>query len=500
MRLEQRLDEISREYGSRTALTIVDGDAITFGGLVARSREVSSALISLGVTPGDRVALVSPHDIEALVAFWGILRAGGVVVWLNDDAKTADFPGVVRDADPRLILLKSERSRALFGELREFNQRIRTLEELAACAPDGQFEPPGSLDEGQPAIIIYTSGSSGRPKGVCLSHRNLAVVALAVIEHMPITADDSYLMVVPMHYVHGIMQLLVHAFAGASVFFLPSFVFPKKVVDAIRTTRVSGFSGVPFHFAAITARGGFLEAELPDLRWVTVTGGKLSANAIMQILDRFPSLRFHIAYGQTECAPRATALDPAKTPAKPESVGSPIPGVEVLLLDEAGQPVPQGEPGEVVVKGENVMLGYWNDSDATAAVIDDEGRLHTGDIGRFDSDGDLYLVGRRSAMIKSAGERIVPEEIERILVAHPAVEDAVVVGVEDPMLGQRVVAHIQPGKDQDTGPLVAEVRDYCLSRLPLSRAPQDFILWASFPRTANGKPDRVRIAHGPVDG
>jgi len=304
-------------------------------------------------------------------------------------------------------------------------------------------------------------------------------------------------MVVPLHYIHGVMQLLVHALVGATVYFHDNFVFPRKVVSVLQTTKVTGFSGVPFHFNALISRGALFKADLPHLRWMTVTGGKLASKTILQILDNFPDVNFHIAYGQTECAPRATALDPAKIRAKPDSVGSPIPDVSVLLLDETGDAVPQGEVGEVVVAGENVMRGYWQDEAATNEVIDESGRLHTGDLGKFDDDGDLYLVGRKSAMIKSAGERIVPEEIERVLVAHAQVEDAVVVGVSDDLYGQRVVAHILTNTEcteHDESGLVADVREHCLSSMSLARAPREYRLWREFPRKANGKPDRMKIA------
>ncbi|MEL7310194.1 MAG: class I adenylate-forming enzyme family protein, partial [Pseudomonadota bacterium] len=183
---------------------------------------------------------------------------------------------------------------------------------------------------------------------------------------------------------------------------------------------------------------------------------------------------------------------------KPDSVGSPIPGVRVEILGDDGQPVPQGQKGEVVVSGDNIMLGYWGDKDTTSEAIDDQGRLRTGDLGYFDADGDLFLVGRRSAMIKSAGERIVPEEIERVLDAHNDVIESVVVGVTDPMLGQKVVAHVRvPREMVGDESLVATLRTHCLRSIPLPRAPREIYVCEDFPRKANGKPDRVALAAVP---
>ena len=319
---------------------------------------------------------------------------------------------------------------------------------------------------------------------------------------MPIAHDDSYLMVVPLHYVHGIMQLMVHALAGSTVYFYDNFVFPSKVVAKIQETGVTGFSGVPFHFNALISRGGLLNANLPNLSWMTVTGGKLPGQRIVEVLDSFPEVEFHIAYGQTECGPRATALHPSKTRDKLDSVGSPIPNVAVLLLDEDGNQVEQGQVGEVVISGDNVMAGYWGDPEGTAEVIDSYGRLHTGDLGRFDDDGDLYLVGRKSELIKSAGERIAPEELEKVLAAHQWAEDAVVTGIPDDLYGQRVVAHIMrsvAAEGVTDEEVVQVVREHCLGAVPLARAPREYYVWTEFPRKANGKADRVKIAETGIE-
>lgn len=498
MRLEQALAQVAAVRDEHLAISVVGGEALTYRELVARAEHFAAALQESGIQPGDRVGIVSRHNAEAIALFWGILQAGAIVVWMNDDAKGKDLPAICASAEPAMIVVQGERQRKLFASDTALMERVVELDMLSGM----RVMPPSPVDanDDDPAVIVYTSGSSGLPKGVCLSHKNLYTVDQSVIEHMPISENDIYLMVVPLHYVHGVMQLTVHLLAGASMHFHDSFLFPTQVVDAIVNLRVTGFSGVPFHFNALISRGSLLDRELPDLRWVTVTGGKLPADAILTILDRFPELEFHIAYGQTECAPRATALKPDRVRRKPDSVGSPIPRVTVEILDESGAAVAQGASGEVVVSGDNIMLGYWNDPDTTAEALDDQGRLHTGDIGYFDEEGDLFLVGRRSAMIKSAGERIVPEEIERVLDAHPDVIESVVVGVTDPMLGQKVVAHarIQPGTPMDDD-LLAALRAHCLRTIPLPRSPRQFFLCEDFPRKANGKPDRVALAEQSAD-
>lgn len=497
MRLEQALDGVAQRRPDHLALQLASGQRFTYAELVDRSKQLAGVLGDLGVNRGARVAIVSRHDLEAIALFFAVLRCGAIVVWLNDDTRAADTAAVIERAEPVLAVIQQDKFRTLFNTATETS--VLTIAELCArpALPNDKVMDMADTD---PAVLVFTSGSSGTPKGVCLSHRNIFSVDHAVIEHMPITENDAYMMVVPLHYVHGLMQLTVHLLAGASIHFFDNFLFPKKVVEAIRNTRVSGFSGVPFHFNALISRGGLLDSDLPDLRWVTVTGGKLAADTILQVIDHFPELQFHIAYGQTECAPRATALHPDKVRSKPDSVGSAIPGVTVLLLDDSGQHVSDGEVGEVVIAGDNIMLGYWRDDAATANAIDAQGRLHTGDLGRFDQDGDLFLVGRKSAMIKSAGERIVPEEIERVLTGFDGVTDAVVVGVDDTLLGQRVVAHVQmPDIITTHDEIIKSLRQHLSTQVAMARLPREYHVWEEFPRKTNGKPDRVLLTQAKAD-
>jgi len=499
MRLEHVLGEVSAAHANKTAFEVCGDSSISFAELVDRSDAVAGFLRQIGVATGSRVGILSRHDPDAVVLFWAVLKASAIVVWLNDDAGSETLSTIIDDADPVVILAQSDRHMEMLRSVCGSRDGLMPFSDISSCAEADFSIDPTDEETGPDAVaaIVYTSGSSGKPKGVCLTHRNLWTVSKAVIQHMPITSDDSYLMVVPMHYVHGLMQLLVHALAGATVFCTNSFAFPRKIVDLIHSTRVTGFSGVPFHFNSLVSRGNFLEAELPSLKWLTVTGGKLANSRVAEILDHFPLVRFHIAYGQTECAPRATALDPEKLRSKPDSVGSAIPGVNVLLLGDDGQSVSTGEVGEVVVEGANVMAGYWRDAVSTAKALDSKGRLLTGDLGRFDDDGDLFLVGRKSEMIKAAGERIIPEELEKVLTAHHFVDDAVVVGVTDSMYGQRIVAHLLLSdccEGMDKNEIIVAVRSHCLESVPFARAPREYNCWTEFPMKSNGKPDRPEIA------
>jgi len=507
MLLHERLHDVAGRFPDKLALGFGE-ESLTFAELDQRSRALAATLRDLGVRPGDRVALLANPCAAVVVAFWATLYAGAISVYLNEQLAPEGLGEILRDCEPTVVVASRRYAAGKLAPVGAGTRpgRILVLEDepamFARPAADGRASALPTASETDIAAIVYTSGSTGTPKGVCLSHRNLNTTVRAVSTHMPITADDSYLMVVPLHFVHGLMQLLVHTLCGASIHFARDFLLPTLVLDQLVRTRVTGFSGVPYHFAALMQRSRFLQTALPHLRWIAVTGGRMPPERIAQIRDAKPGLEVHIWYGQTECAPRITALDPRRVDRKPDSVGSPVPGVKVLILDERDREVTQGEVGEVVVCGENVMVGYWRQPEATATVVDSLGRLHTGDLGWLDHEGDLFLSGRRDAMIKSAGERIFAEEIESVLLTCEGVLDAVVVGVPDELTGQRIEAHVRvdlrlpEGKAAMEG-LVGRIRQHCLSKMPFARAPKAYHIWADFPRRPNGKIDRPRILQGP---
>lgn len=499
--LHDRFAAVAGRHPQRLAVAVGD-ERWSFAELEAESAKIATSLRRLGVKQGDRVALIADHGLQPVAAFWGVLGAGAAIVQLNPKMGDDVLRSVLIEAALSAVLT-DEPHLQLAQTLLPANTPLCNLTDPANWPAEAPQQPGPNTGKSTPrvvpAAIIYTSGSTGQPKGVCLTDRNLWTVAGAVIDDLEITPDDSYLMAVPLHYVHGVMQLLIHHLAGAAVHLAKNFAFPQQIVQTLQKTEVTGFSGVPFHFNSLIENSTFLTADLPHLRWLTVTGGRLETARILTLREAMPEVDFLIAYGQTECAPRATALSPKRVDRKPTSVGSAIRGVRVLILDDDGQELPQGERGEVVVEGPNVMTGYWAQPEATAEVIDARGRLHTGDIGYLDEEGDLFLVGRKSQMIKSAGERIVPREIETVLAGENGVLEAVVVGMPDAILGERVEAHIRLAPDVlELGEkaLIERFRRRCLERMPISRAPKRYHLWLDFPTRDNGKVDALRLVKG----
>lgn len=494
--LQTALHEVVEQYPENMALSHKDRE-LSYRQLWNASSALAHDFLQRGIKAGDRVCLLSENGVEAVIVFWAVIKCNAINVFLNEQSPEASIGQILDDAEPSLIICAGK-----FRDSRLPATSTCEIVELETLFTDDAYgDSPVdevAVDDSDPdriASIIYTSGSTGTPKGVCLTHTNLIGVAGMAGDVYRTVASDSYLMVVPLHYIHGLMVLMTMHLRGAGIHFQNSFVFPVAVVKKIRETGVTGFSGVPFHFTALIERGGLLEADLPNLRWMGVTGGTCPPERLVQIREAQPAIEIHISYGQTECSPRITALDPAKIDTKADSVGEVAKGLTVEFLDDDGEPVAQGELGELVVSGPTVMHGYWNDPENTRRVIDEKGRLHTGDLAYIDEDGDVFIKGRIQAMIKSAGERIFPEELEAILNQATEVVDVAIVGVPDDLYGQRVEAHVMLSEQAASAPedTVENLRKFCLEHLPLVKVPKSYHFWMEFPLKANGKTDKQTL-------
>jgi acyl-CoA synthetase (AMP-forming)/AMP-acid ligase II len=266
------------------------------------------------------------------------------------------------------------------------------------------------------------------------------------------------------------------------------FQFPTVVLDELRKHEVSGFSGVPYHFITLLERTKIAQTALPRLKYVLCTGGAMSLQNLDELRAALPNVGIHTAYGQTEASPRITWLGPTEMFVKRGSAGIPLPGIRVDIVDGEGRPLPQGQIGEVAAAGPNIMRGYVSGDEVSSGRIDAEGRLRTGDLGRIDEAGHLFLVGRSSDMIKTAGERVFPKEVEDVILAHPAVSEAVVIGVKDPSLGEKIVTLLVLREGASL--TLAELRTHCVKVMPFVRAPREIKIVPTLPKTASGKINR----------
>ncbi|MFI0981595.1 class I adenylate-forming enzyme family protein [Streptomyces sp. NPDC021093] len=505
----------------RTALAYFDG-RLSYRETDALSDSVAGHLAAKGLRRGDRVAIMlqnSPHFVLALLGAW---KAGATVVPLNPMYKSAEVGHVLKDAEVTALICAD---RAWQGYLRETvagapsvrivltgceldlqsanDERVLDFERLpqAADADDlveaaraGLRPPPlDSPSEREPgptdtALISYTSGTSGTPKGAMNSHGNIMINAERQRTGHPIAEGSSYFALAPLFHITGMVAQLATCLTNAGTLVLAYRFHPQVVLDAFAEHRPAYTVGPSTAFMALAAAPGATREHFASFEVVSSGGAPLPPALVEKFRAGFgPYIRN--GYGLTECTAPCAAVPPEKeAPLDPVSgtlsVGVPGPDTVVRIIDETGADVPFGEQGEIAVRGPQVVTGYWRLPEATAETFPD-GELRTGDIGFMDSDGWLYVVDRKKDMINASGFKVWPREVEDVLYTHPAVREAAVVGVPDPYRGESVKAYVSLRPGAGTGP--DELIAYCKERLAAYKYPREVEVLPELPKTASGK-------------
>lgn len=471
----------------------------SYADLIGAMNRVSDAL---PVQPGDRVALLLRNSPQFAAAFYGVLGAGAAAVPLNVQERAVVLARQIEHCGARVVLVDS--AHVEFAALRDALQptgvTLLSLELIDAengcdafCAslgghPRRAASPvtPESL-----ACIIYTSGTTGRPKGVMLSHGNLASNARIIAGYLGIEPADKVLCPLPFHFSYGMSVLNSNLAAGAHLVLEDNLAFPQVLVKRLQDEAITGFAGVPATFALLLGRTQLADFNLSALRYVTQAGGAMPRPQIEALRAALPNTRLFVMYGQTEATARLTYLAPDELDEKLGSVGLPLPGVDIEIRDPAGRVVPGDAVGELCARGPNVMMGYWNDAELTAQVVRD-GWLHTGDLAHRDGDGYLYIDGREIEMIKVGAFRVSPQEIEEVLATLPFVQEVAVTGMPDALLGQAIKAVIV--LREGATPDVMGVKAHCRAHLAQYKIPKVVEFAAELPRTASGKVQRYKLA------
>jgi long-chain acyl-CoA synthetase len=344
-------------------------------------------------------------------------------------------------------------------------------------------------------MLVYTSGSTGFPKGVMMTHQNVVAAATSITTYLENTPDDIILNVLPISFDYGLYQVLMAAKVGATLVLEKSFAFPQAIFNRVIEEKVTGLPLVPTMAALILQMKDLKPGAFPHLRYITNTAAALPPDHIRRLQELFPSTTLFSMYGLTECK-RCTWLPPAELPKRPGSVGIAIPGTEAYVVDDAGNRVGANVTGELVIRGAHVMKGYWENPEATAKALRPgpfpwEMVLHTGDLFRTDEDGFLYFVGRKDDIIKTRGEKVSPKEVENVLYALPGIREAAVVGVPDALLGYAIkaVVALAPGaelKEQD-------IIRHCAKNLEDFMVPKLVEFRDELPKTESGKISRRRV-------
>lgn len=501
------------------ALVVHKGESVDYGSVVASIETLARQFQAAGITAGDRIAVYLPKTLLSALAPYAASLIGAIFVPVNPLLKAAQLDHILRDSEAKLLVTTAERAArhaALIkgesltagvlvdGELSDPDGFPgRTLRWAGVtCGPDRDANPDAFRPRSGIAALLYTSGSTGNPKGVVVTHANLLAGIDSVAEYLRLSADDRLLAVLPFSFDYGLNQLTTAlAVGGTCVMF--DYLLARDILTALAQHRITGLAGVPTMWSQLAALEP-PDTSFPALRYFTNSGGALPRSVLARVRALFPAADPFLMYGLTE-AFRSTYLPPKYIDERPGSIGIPIPGADIVVVDATGKRAAKDEEGELVHSGCHVTAGYWNNPAATAerfravpGVTDVTGApvigVWSGDIVRVDGDGFLYFVGRRDGQIKTSGYRVSPEEIEEAAYTSGLIDMAGAFGIADETLGQVIGLAVVP-RAAATGFSSAQVLAACRAALPAYMVPKEIFVLDTMPLNQNGKVDRLALAH-----
>ena len=494
MDLGRMLAQAAERVPEKTAIIFRD-QATTYGEFNRRANQVANALIGLGVQPGDRVALLMHNVPLFMEAYYGILKAGCTVLPLNPLYKTGEVEYILNDSGARAIITfgpfaaVAVAAAASAPDLRHVivaapQDVPNTLawREVVALASDAE---PGVAVRGEDvAVICYTSGTTGRPKGAMLTHRNLIAnceqcMAVPTIAPRP---DDVLWLALPLFHIYAMNVGMNLSILNTATIVLIERFEPLPSLEAVQKHRCTLMLGAPPMFVAWAQIPNVRDYDLSSLRYVASGAAALPVR-VLETFQTLTGVPINEGYGLSEASPVVTT-NAAGPVVKPGTVGPALPGVELRIVDENGNDVPRGQPGELLCRGANIMLGYWHKPEATAETLHN-GWLHTGDIATMDDDGYVSIVDRKKDMINVSGFNVYPREVEETLFHHPAVADAAVVQYPDPYQGESVMAYVV--LKQGATATEQEIIDFCRDQIATFKCPRKIVFRDQLPKNNTGK-------------
>jgi amino acid adenylation domain-containing protein len=504
--VSQWIDRAASAWPNHTAL-VTKNASYTYAALQNAIDAFAHTCARFGLQKGDRVAIYLPNAEEAVISILGTLKFGGIFVILHPHTTLQKLQYYLEDSGASMLIATEKialdetslqlKAKLFVQEPNGGNQATTDngWHSFWECIAGGRLAdndtPLAHADD--IAGLIYTSGSTGKPKGVISTHANIIFSTNAINKFLQHAPGDRVLSFLPLSFDYGLYQLFLIFSSGATLILRDSTYFMLEMQQLIINEKITGLPGLRNIFSAISA---FTSTSFPTVRYVTNTGDSLPQPIINNLSLRFPSADLFLMYGVTECK-RVSYLPPRYVASKINSVGFPLEGTTAIVVDESGNECPPMVPGELVVKGPHVCLGYWNNATETSKTYVQRGNerhLYTGDIFYKDDEGFLYLLGRKDHMFKSRGFRIDPVEIENaILHQFAEIKDAIVVGIPDETLGKKICCYVAV-KEYDAGEkILQQLKRYCQSAMEPWKRPEYFCLGESLPLTSSGKIDRKKI-------
>jgi amino acid adenylation domain-containing protein len=518
------LEDSTERLPDKIAL-ICGAKRLTYREINETADSLALSLIDMGVERQDRVIIFLDSSPGSVISLFGIMKAGAIFVMLNPTMKVKKLNYILRDSGAKVLITQAAKARIVMDAVADapdlnhviwtdklpqmatrrslkishhlWNDTLRLAPFALGRDPRASRLKPNAwpIIDLDLAAIIYTSGSTGDPKGVMSAHWNVVAAARSISQYLENVEDDIVLNVLPLSFDYGLYQVFMTFLFGGTLVLERSFLYTYKVIEKLVQEKATGFPIVPTMVAILLQMEDLSKFDFSSLRYMTNTAAALPVSYIHKLRELFPHVTLYSMYGLTECK-RVSYLPPEQLDKRPDSVGIPIPNEETFVVDEMGREVPPGHVGELVVRGSNVMQGYWNAPEDTALAYrpgarDGERLLYTGDLFKRDEEGFLYFVARKDDMIKTRGERVSPKEIEETLCELKGVAEAAVIGVPDEILGQAVKAFVVASKGRNLNEDM--VLKHCAQNLEPFMVPKYVEFTDSFPKSSSGKIDKKEL-------
>ena len=442
-----------------------------------------STIISNLVGENNNILLVSDNSIFFIISYLSIIGSGNVCIPLKYD-KNLELNKIKKISNSSIIFIQ-EKYKDILNNIsfeKVFDENISKKDHLNKILEFQEYSPE------KLAAIIFTSGSTSEPKGVMISHSNFICNTKSIIEGLSINKEDKIMVVLPFYYCFGASLLHTHLREGAEIILNNNFLFPQKIVDELVTKKCTGIAGVPTIFQILLRKTKIKQMKFPHLRCVQQAGGKLANFYLNELIEVFGEEKIFVMYGQTEATARLSILSPKYLKLKLGSIGKGLNGTELIILDSDGKEARPGELGEIYAKGGNIMIGYLNNEKETKEKLK-KGMLKTGDLGKKDEEGFIFLTGRKSDFIKSRGHRVSIKKIEEIISEIPEIVEVAVVGADDSLFGEKIICYISTNQDI----LKNEILSYCSKRLQNYEVPAQIIILPELPKNQSLKIDYVKL-------